>query len=45
MSIYIRQNVYVTVNQLEGESAREFSAGPIYEILGIHTPSESARAF
>lgn len=52
MSIYIRQGIYVTINQLGGESAPRplpllngFTEGLIYEILGIQSHSESAEAF
>ena len=52
MSIYIRQNNYVTIHKLERENsprplplASGFSEGLTYEILGINTPSESSEAF
>ena len=52
MSIYLKPDVFVTINQMQGDRAPQplplssgFSMGTAYEILGIHTASESAEAF
>jgi len=52
VSIYIREAVFVEINQLEGPHAPRplplengFSEDSFYEVLGIHTASESAEAF
>jgi len=52
MSIYIKPDVCVRIEQLEGDNAPRplplnsgFSLGRTYEVLGIHAPSESAEAF
>ena len=52
MSIYIRNDVYVRIEQMQGERAPQplplsngFSRENSYEVLGIHTASESADAF
>ncbi|HLO97015.1 MAG TPA: hypothetical protein VK171_00355 [Fimbriimonas sp.] len=52
MSIYLKSDVFVKIQQLEGEHAPRplplssgFSNGLAYEVLGIHTASESAEAF
>jgi hypothetical protein len=52
MSIYIQPNLFVRIEQLTGDRAPQplplasgFSSDRIYEILGIHTASESAEAY
>ena len=52
MSIYLKPDIFVTVRQMGGERAPQplplsngFSEGIAYEVLGIHTASESAEAF
>ncbi|MBS1713081.1 MAG: hypothetical protein JST30_01955 [Armatimonadetes bacterium] len=52
MSISIKPNLFVRIEQLEGENAPRplplssgFSVGRAYEVLGIHAPSESSEAF
>lgn len=52
MSVWIRENVFVRIEQLESEHAPRpmplesgFSEGQEYEILGLHCPSESAEAY
>ena len=51
MSVWIRENVFVRIEQLENEHAPRpmplesgFSEGQEYEVLGLHCPSESAEA-
>ena len=52
MSIYIKPNVKVRIEEMEGEHAPRplplssgFSVEKEYEVLGIHTPSETAEAW
>lgn len=52
MSIYIKPNMRVRIQEMEGEHAPRplplhsgFSQDKTYEVLGLHTPSESAEAF
>lgn len=52
MSIYIKPDVHVTIHQLETENAPRplplasgFSEDKSYQVLGVHTPSESAEAW
>lgn len=52
MSTYIRPNVFVTIEQLEGKFAprplpleNNFTASQQYEVLGLHCPSESGEAY
>lgn len=52
MSIYIQPNLYVRIQQMTGERAPQplpmangFSDDRVYEVLGIHTPSETAEAY
>lgn len=52
MSIYLKPDIFVKIKQMEGDHAPHplplssgFSEGLSYEILGIHTASESAEAF
>ena len=52
MSIYIKPDVFVTICEMKGERAPQplplsngFSLNKPYEVLGIHTASESADAF
>lgn len=52
MSIYLKPNLFVTISQMDGEFAPRplplnngFSLDLQYEVLGIHTASESAEAF
>ena len=52
MSIYLKPDLFVTINQMQGDRAPQplplssgFSVGIAYEVLGIHTASESAEAF
>lgn len=52
MSIYLKPDVFVVIRQMEGPSAPRplplssgFSEGLAYEVLGIHTASESAEAY
>ena len=52
MSIYLKSDLFVTIKQLESDRAPQplplssgFSIGVAYEVLGIHTASESAEAF
>ncbi|MBC8065330.1 MAG: hypothetical protein H7Y17_10900 [Chlorobia bacterium] len=52
MSIFINPNLHVRIEEMSGESAPRplplqsgFSKDKTYEVLGIHTPSESAEAF
>jgi hypothetical protein len=52
MSIFIQPNVYVRIQEMEGDHAPRplplksgFSPDRHYEVLGVHTPSESAEAF
>lgn len=52
MSIYIKPNVKVRIEEMEGEHAPRplplrsgFSRDKEYEVLGIHTPSETAEAW
>lgn len=52
MSIYLKPEVYVVIQEMEGEFAPRplplssgFSSGKAYEVLGIHTASESSEAF
>ena len=52
MSIYIQPNLYVRIEQYPGERAPQplplesgFSKDRVYEILGVHTASETAEAY
>jgi len=52
MSIYLKQDVFVVIRQMNGENAPRplplssgFSEGLTYEVLGIHSASESGEAF
>lgn len=52
MSIYIQPHVFVRIEQFSGDRAPQplplesgFSKGRVYEILAIHTPSETAEAY
>lgn len=52
MSIYIQPNLFVRIEEFRGDRAPQplplasgFSEGRVYEVLGIHTPSETAEAY
>ncbi|HJP83857.1 MAG TPA: hypothetical protein VJ835_10170 [Fimbriimonadaceae bacterium] len=52
MSTYIKPNVYVRIQELETPNAPRplplesgFSEGQAYEVLGLHVPSDSSKAF
>lgn len=52
MAVYIKPGVMVKINQFEGPRAPHplplesgFTAGRLYEILGMHCASESSEAF
>lgn len=52
MSIYLKPDLFVVIQQMEGENAPRplplsngFTAGLAYEVLGVHTASESGEAF
>jgi hypothetical protein len=52
MSIYLKPDLFVIIKQMQGERSPQplplsngFSEGLVYEVLGIHTASESAEAF